>query len=415
MRPLLLGAASFDLRDEKVVAEYLASFDSFSLSPSEGRNYVDHSLRRFIITTEMVPPPQPGQRLLEIGAHPYYTSVLLHRFRPYDIYSANFFGDAHERVGRQVVTSALYGESYECNFVNINVERDRLPYDDRTFDVVLFCEVIEHLTQDPTFALLEMHRVLKPGGHLLVTTPNVHRVEHLLRMLSASGNVFHPYSGHGVYGRHQREYAMSELRDLLEGCGYLLSQAKIMNYEPSHASLTRALKSVWPERRDNLFVLARAGDSRRSYYPGWLYIARDAMRRVVDSDVTIGINDLGHLHWGWWGEDKLPAFSVRWTTARANGALALPGRAGRELVVEATGLGQMLGPVEVRVAAGASACEWHLGNDEWRELVVPIADGLSGETLPFEITARPVRSPLACGVSADSRELGIMVRRICIR
>jgi hypothetical protein len=364
------------------------------------------------------PPPQPRQRLLEIGAHPYYTSILLHRFRPYDIHLTNFFGDSHGPVGRQIVTSTRYGESYECNFVNVNVERDRLPYEDATFDVVLFCEVIEHLTQDPTFALLEMHqmhRLLKPGRHLLVTTPNVYRVEHVLRVLFASGNVFHPYSGHGVYGRHQREYAMSELRDLLEGCGYSLIQAKIRNYEPSPPSLTRALKSIWPKRRDNLFALAKAGDSRRSYYPSWLYIARDAMRRVEDSDVMIGINDVGHLHWGWWGEDKLSAFSVRWTTARANGALAVPARVGRELVVEATGLGEMLGPVEVRVAAGDETREWRLDNDEWRELIVPIPDSFAGETLPFEISARPVRSPQARGVSADSRELGLMVRRIFMR
>jgi SAM-dependent methyltransferase len=314
-----------------------------------------------------------------------------------------------------MIASREYGESYECNFVNINIERDRLPYHDGAFDVVLFCEVIEHLTQDPTFALLECHRVLKPGGRLLVTTPNVLRVEHVLRMLSGSGNVFHPYSGHGVYGRHQREYTMGEMRDLLEGCGYTIVEAEIKNYEPSRSLLLRIMKTIWRNRRDNLFLLAKTRPQRRSYYPEWLYIARNAMRRVEDSDIVVGINDIGHLHWGWWDEDKLRGFSVRWTTARANGALALPGRAGRELVVEATGLGQMLGPVEVRVAAGASACEWRLGNDEWRELIVPIADGFSGETLPFEITARPVRSPLACGVSADSRELGIMVRRICIR
>ncbi len=46
-----------------------------------------------------------------------------------------------------------------------------LPYADASFDVVWCSEVIEHLA-DPAFSLGEMRRVLKPGGTLVVTTPN---------------------------------------------------------------------------------------------------------------------------------------------------------------------------------------------------------------------------------------------------
>jgi len=47
-----------------------------------------------------------------------------------------------------------------------------IPFRDKTFDAVICVEGIEHLYN--SFALLkEMHRVLKPHGHLLLTTPNV--------------------------------------------------------------------------------------------------------------------------------------------------------------------------------------------------------------------------------------------------
>jgi 2-polyprenyl-3-methyl-5-hydroxy-6-metoxy-1,4-benzoquinol methylase len=39
------------------------------------------------------------------------------------------------------------------------------------FDVVVSSEAIEH-TPDPTASVLELYRVLKPGGHLVVSTPN---------------------------------------------------------------------------------------------------------------------------------------------------------------------------------------------------------------------------------------------------
>jgi len=45
-----------------------------------------------------------------------------------------------------------------------------LPFEDRRFDTVVSTELLEHVP-DPLRALSEMHRVLKPGGYLILTTP----------------------------------------------------------------------------------------------------------------------------------------------------------------------------------------------------------------------------------------------------
>lgn len=45
-----------------------------------------------------------------------------------------------------------------------------LPFKDNAFDVVLSSEVIEH-TPHPLAAVSEMYRVLKPGGHFVLSTP----------------------------------------------------------------------------------------------------------------------------------------------------------------------------------------------------------------------------------------------------
>jgi SAM-dependent methyltransferase len=47
----------------------------------------------------------------------------------------------------------------------------RLPYEDATFDLVFSKYVFEHLDR-PVEVLRELRRVLKPGGHLLIHTPN---------------------------------------------------------------------------------------------------------------------------------------------------------------------------------------------------------------------------------------------------
>ena len=60
--------------------------------------------------------------------------------------------------------------------------RKRLPYDDASFDVVLLVEVIEHLS-DHQAALGELSRILKPGGVLILTTPNIMRLNSRVHFL----------------------------------------------------------------------------------------------------------------------------------------------------------------------------------------------------------------------------------------
>jgi SAM-dependent methyltransferase len=57
-----------------------------------------------------------------------------------------------------------------------------LPYPDASFDLVLLTEVIEHL-ENHRAAICELARVLRPGGRLVLTTPNIMRLDSRLGFL----------------------------------------------------------------------------------------------------------------------------------------------------------------------------------------------------------------------------------------
>jgi ubiquinone/menaquinone biosynthesis C-methylase UbiE len=57
------------------------------------------------------------------------------------------------------------------SFNSVLASAEALPFHNETLDVVLLIEVLEHVQNDKV-ALKEIHRVLAPGGVLILTTPN---------------------------------------------------------------------------------------------------------------------------------------------------------------------------------------------------------------------------------------------------
>jgi SAM-dependent methyltransferase len=84
----------------------------------------------------------------------------------------------------------------------------QLPLGTGSVDVVACLQVIEHLWDQPAF-LAEVHRVLRPAGSLLLTTPN--------RLTFSPGNgPVNPF--------HTRELSPDELSELLDEAGFDVSR-----------------------------------------------------------------------------------------------------------------------------------------------------------------------------------------------
>lgn len=133
-----------------------------------------------------------------------------------------------------------------------------LPYPDASFEFVFAGEIIEHLMHTRTF-LEEVNRVLKPGGIVIITTPNLARIEDRLRFLLGR-TPKHTTPIHDYLYLHIRPFTMDSLKKALEFTGFVVERAE-SNYVylgPLKASqLSRWLAILFPSLGKTLVVRAR--------------------------------------------------------------------------------------------------------------------------------------------------------------
>jgi SAM-dependent methyltransferase len=401
------------LDDPTSIQDYLASFDIFAGNEAEGVEYLRHSLRRILLTLALTPPsPETGGRLLELGANPYFLTLLLAKFTRYELTLANYFGkwgpvDGH---GTQVVSNQRYGETHEFGYDHFNGEQDCFPYPDHTFDVVLNCEILEHLPLDPTHFLCECHRILKPGGSLLLTTPNVLSLENLWHLMWRK-NIYDLYSGYGVYGRHNREYTPAEVVDLLRACGFGVTRLELADIFP-HPVWARLLKRLRPSWRDNIFVLAQAQGRPRYTYPTWLYRSMVSLRRIVRSDVVMGENDLVQLGAGWSPLEASPT-PARRIKDKSWAYLLNPGQV-HQLGLQVNAMAKTLGGTVLTIQVESARAQFALDSNDWEELYMELPPDLPRE-VEVVLSASPTGKPAEQELGQADEKSGVLIKRLWLQ
>jgi SAM-dependent methyltransferase len=200
--------------------------------------------------------------------------------------------------GRGMLSSLFSELGHECHAVDIfdqtnryseiyrgksiyfqvcNIEIDSLPFEDNTFDAVVCCQVLEHLTHSHIPIMKEIKRVLKTGGIVEVDVPNAVCFRNRSRMIRGKHITFdyeehylHAvpvlYKGFSFYPeRHNREFTRKELMLLFAASGFQNIEVSFLRSRRYREGLARirslgsAFRDLIPSFRKSLIAFAEKG------------------------------------------------------------------------------------------------------------------------------------------------------------
>ena len=171
-------------------------------------------------------------------------------------------------------------QNVHCKQVDLNGD---LPFEPRTFDLVVSVETIEHL-ENPFHFLREVFRVLKPGGHMIVSTPNVHSFKSRMKYPILGLPTMFEFVQDDNMGQHISPVSIGTLLYSFDSTGMRL--VDLWSVGPPVARVGGLVKSVMNAITLALMTLVKAkGDHACDYYLHRL--RKDQMRRLIDDVIMI--------------------------------------------------------------------------------------------------------------------------------
>lgn len=413
----------------------LVSFRADLEEPGVRDGLVTTGLPRLLATLEMIPDATRQGAFLELGSSPYFLSLCLHRLCTGTLRRGNYFG-TEAKHGADRLVHRRTGEEIVFDYDLFNIETDEFPYADNSFDVVVFSELIEHLGVNPVRTLAEIHRVLRPDGVVIVTTPNALSMERFATFARGGSQMVDRYSPLFGYGaRHNREYGPAELCDLLETTGFELEKLELRDLV-AHSRLERWQRAVWKcllalqsntPREEHIFLRARRRNRFRWHFPPNLFDNIQFYVLVRHPWMEMGINDEIQCAAGWHAAETrgVEGGMMRWVSGDEGQSFlktpadlskfglevfASPGHE-QPVCVRAIVWDRWLGRVQRENVYVEQAMPLQPGR--WQRLELPMQGfPRPGDEVEVKISLIPADAPIAGPGIACERERGLAVHKI---
>jgi len=95
------------------------------------------------------------------------------------------------------------------NFFKVDLEKEKFPEKDSSYDIIVCNQVFEHL-KNIFLPISEIYRILKPGGFLIFSVPNMYALHNVLLMLLGKQP-----TTMNIFGSHIRGFAIHSMSEFL--------------------------------------------------------------------------------------------------------------------------------------------------------------------------------------------------------
>lgn len=193
----------------------------------------------------------PGKRFLDVGS-----------LRGYMMIAAFLIGYNVTGVDLKKFVDETRVLCEKYNFINLplDLEKDPLPFVENSFDVIVLSEVLEHLNFHAGRVFSEMARVLKKGGIIIVTTPNLSRLNNIVKLvLNKSINAELDQTFNDT--THYREYTAEEISYFMKTVGLSNIKTTFTNFKypnlGKNVAVSDFLTKFFPKKKRDLCVIGR--------------------------------------------------------------------------------------------------------------------------------------------------------------
>lgn len=140
----------------------------------------------------------------------------------------------------------------------LDVEKDIFPFRRNSFDIVIAGEIIEHLF-DPLEFLRKCSTVLKKGGLIVVTTPNLASLGRRILLLIGKNPYTDPWVEKAGIGGHIRYYVPATLTQVLSKAGFIAISmtSDIVKFDVTGRLYSRTLAQLFPNIGWGLIAVGR--------------------------------------------------------------------------------------------------------------------------------------------------------------
>jgi SAM-dependent methyltransferase len=214
-----------------------------------------------------------GTKALEIGATDFF-QVYLNEQGYEELWGTIFSTDIEEKFYTRRFDIGDFG--VDARILSLDIESELFPFHEPYFDLIIMCEVIEHFDIDPMFALVELNRILKMGGKLLITTPNSCSARNAYKAcLGYRPHFFMQYSTDRSPHRHNFEHDIHSLLTLIHAAGFEVVRLETHDVfdEPDSQAIKFLQKNSMPLefRGDDIFLLVQKVSTPKERWPQSIY------------------------------------------------------------------------------------------------------------------------------------------------